>query len=564
MAQFDFHFHLLFKHAISDDQDVHKNIDVRGFGGLLDKIFGGPFDSQSSPEMVKNSPLYFGVIGILAVEHAFVNEMLRFPGFRLEKALPISEQMIKDIKESKTTYKKLFDAQVAYTIKHVLHNQGKWNMQLLNRADPASTTTALADLESALQNPKGYTGTRWFALSIEGGHNLCEVPIKSGQFYKEPEETLRKLMDRTDVDFMAMNLCHLSFIPEMHLGGFAQGLNKNSQQAFRSDDFHPSAGLGITAMGKKVIKEALTRKDRPILIDVKHMSLYTRLQYYRYKDKLAESYPHVERLPIISSHTGFTFNTIEEYIGEKQYEPYLATDPTTGNAITRITPQERRVGRTDDWFNKTIYCNPWTISLFDEDILEIFRSNGLIGISLDQRVLGTENMFVDSRRGQTYEAEHLSREEYIKMFRDQQMPAAENIGDLFKKLTPPQKKERHSMLLALHLVHAVRVGKAAGIIGSTDDEDASPWDYLCIGSDFDGLINPINAVKDVTQIDRLRSELMKYLPQADKSLPFYVKERALQYDRNGNLDKRHMERMIEKVLVTNGLHFLKRFIQNEW
>jgi microsomal dipeptidase-like Zn-dependent dipeptidase len=525
---------------------------------LLNTVFGGPFSSQSSPRMVRASPLYFGVTSLLAVEHAFVNNMLRLPGFRLDKALPLDQKMIEDIKESRTSYFKLFQSQLQFTLEKTKEREADWKIFLLNRSDDGQKEGALRAMESALENPHGYNGNRYFALSIEGGHNLSEVPIRKGPF-QTPEATLQRLQDNPQFDFISLNLCHLSFIPEMVLGGFAQGLNKNSQKAFNSLDFLPEKGLGLMPAGRKVIKQALTHPAKPVLIDVKHMSLYTRLQFYRYKQKLAAEFPGVGRLPIISSHSGLTFNSVAEYLNKREYKPELSV--VDGREITTITPPERRIGQTDDWINKGLHCNPWTINLFDEELLEIYRSKGLVGLSLDQRVLGTENMAVDSKRGVFYEAEHLAREEYLKLFRDLQMPGAERAG-VFVEGIAPLPRERHSMLLALHIVHAVRVGLSAGVPGLTGDDDSSPWDYLCIGSDFDGLINPIDAVQNVTQMGRLKSELLQYLPQADKTLPFYTAEKALRYNRNGKVDKEHMERMIDRVLSTNGLRFLQRYLNN--
>lgn len=572
IPHFDFHFHLLFKHAISGGRDVNKNIEVEGFADLLDTAFGGPFESQSSPQMVLNSPLKFGLVAILSVEHAFVKRMLRIPGFRLEKALPLDPQMVQKIKNSEVSYHQLFQEQVDFTIKTIDQFAKNWDMLLLNRTkdkgEPgvwdAIRQRAHNNMEEAIRQREKYDGTRWFALSIEGGHNLSEVPIRNnlGLIHQTPEETLKRLQDRDDVDFMAMNLSHLSRIPEMPLSGFAQGLNKSAQKAFHSPDFHPATESGLTLLGKKVIKQALTHPTKPMLIDVKHMSLFSRLQYYRYRAKLAEEHEQVAKLPVISSHTGFTFTTYSQFISNRQYLPQIDTGDE-GLPLTSIAAIERKIGKTDDHNNEDLFGNPWTINLFDEEIEEIFNTNGLIGISLDQRVLGTRKMFLDGKRGSHYEPEHLAREEYTWLFENGQVPVAESALLEGLQRVVPLPRERHSMLLALHLVHAVRVGKNAGITGSDDVDDPSPWDFLCIGSDFDGLINPINSVKNVTQMDRLKSELMRYLPQADKTLPFYEGEKALRYDVNGHPDLGYVEAVIDKVLSINGIRLLMRF-NNNW
>jgi hypothetical protein len=102
-------------------------------------------------------------------------------------------------------------------------------------------------------------------------------------------------------------------------GGFAQAANKLSQKAFHSEDFSPKSGIGLTEIGKKVIRQAHLHPSKPILIDVKHMSVYSRFHYYRFREKLIQEDPKVERLPIISSHSGFTFTSIANYVGNKRF-----------------------------------------------------------------------------------------------------------------------------------------------------------------------------------------------------------------------------------------------------
>lgn len=558
--QFDFHFHLLFKHAITLNQPEDQNIELGNFIDILDLVMGGPFNSQSSPKQVLSSPLFCGVISLLAMERAFAERMLKIPGFSLEKQLPLNGKMISQIKNGTTTYNHLFITQLDFTLGTIEKNPA-WKINILNR----SQTDQLNKMLEAQMKSTGsgkLLEERFFALSIEGGHNLCEVSIGGNAIHHTPEITLKGLQDRDDVDFISLNLCHLSNIPEQQLASFAQGLNQKAQKAFVSAEFFPRGGKGITPLGKKVVYQALTHPKKPIVIDVKHMSLYSRLEYYKYKDELGNKSAEVRRLPIISSHTGFTFNKVATYIGEREYELETGIETSSGIPYTRIFPREKKVGRTDDWINSGLYCNPWSIGLFDEEIVEIFRSNGLIGISLDQRVLGTEEMYIDSRRQKFYEEEYLSGEEYKSLASEYAVAKTEGLRDLLRKITPPLPRERHSMLFALHLVHAVRVGLDAGIVGNANDKDSSPWDYLCVGSDYDGLINPLNSLPDVTKIGRLRSELRKYLPQADKTHPFYATEKALKYTSSGNVDLDFLDNVIEKVLFSNGFRFLSRFMNN--
>ncbi|RYF37581.1 MAG: hypothetical protein EON97_00965 [Chitinophagaceae bacterium] len=90
----------------------------------------------------------------------------------------------------------------------------------------------------------------------------------------------------------------------------------------------------------------------------------------------------------------------------------------------------------------------------------------------------------------------------------------------------------------------------------------APWDHLCVGSDFDGLINPINGFDDVLQLPKLRGQLLKYLPQADKFLPFNPDQKALRYKDDGSVDAAFLNEVIDQFLFKNGLRFTVRFLHN--
>lgn len=551
---FDFHFHLLFKHYIADPTlklGLHQNFKTKGLAKVLNDLVGGAFDSQSSPIQVKDSPLQLGVISLSSVEYAFAERILHLCSKDFSFILPINDALFNTIKKHRTSYWKDFLEVVDQYKNHSAELAAQpFDIQFLRRSD--FEDMGIGEIETALT----MGNARRFALSIEGGHNLSTAPSgnTSLQLSEAPHMQVKKIQEMKEMDFMSINLCHLSDIPEQRLGGFAQGANKLSQIAFKSDHFMPTVGLGLTELGKKVIRQCLLHADRPLLIDVKHMSLYTRLEFYRYKEKLAEEAPSVARLPIISSHTGFTFTSIDHYLGNACFRS--TTSELNGIKEAWVESENRKIGRTDDKLNKGLYGNPWTINLFDEEIVEIMESGGMMGISLDQRILGASNPALDSVRDKYYEREQVSYPEWKKLFKEGKLPGEEG---LFQKLNlTPTKEERHIMLLCLHLVHAVRLGYAR----LAWQEGTSPWDHLCIGSDFDGLINPINGFEDVTRLDQLAPQLRKFLPLADKYLLFYQETKALQYNKNGTVNERFLQEAVDKFCYKNGLRFLARYLTN--
>lgn len=550
MKVFDFHFHLLFKHYITAGFDQKKNVKVKGLANLLNTVFGGPFDSQASPLQVSESSLHLGVIGLVGFEYAFANRILHIRAlglvFDLSRVLPMNWDIVNKVKLGKISYYDDFKAQLDDYVKSSAWLQKQpYNIHYLNRKDWSGKT--------ADEIKKGLTSEnkRWFAFSIEGGHNLSQVPIHHEEIQSlHPELKLKELQDTASVDFISLNLCHLSDIPEQNLGGFSQGLNKTAQLAFASEDFTPKTGFGLTTLGRKVIRQALTHPQKPILIDVKHMSVYSRFQYYRMRESMAREDEEIERLPIISSHSGFTFYSLKDFIGNKRFRH--RTELVHNHPATLMEAENIRVGKTDDLIASGLFANPWTINLFDEEITEIMSSNGLIGLSLDQRILGAGGL-VDSRRKEFFEGEYIAQREFERLFRDGQLPGPEKIFE-----ATPSRAERHIMLLCLHIVHGVRVGYSS----LNWMQETSPWDHFCIGSDFDGLINPINRIDDVTCFDRLQAQLLRYLPQADKSNTTYSSIKALQYRQDGTVDKAFLEKAVNKIMFDNGLRFMTRFLAN--
>lgn len=542
---FDFHFHLLFKHFISIQRNgqklpLEKDFKTKGVMAALDELMGNAFDSQSSPSMVKKSPLKCGVTALLAMEYAFaenISGMIR--GFSNDN-LPINWAFIDKVKNRQTSYFDLFKSEISFYAANEKALDEKFGIRFLNRKKSPGTV---------MDNPS----KTYLAFSVEGGHNFSEAKIRTAGMVTDPSASYRKIQDDPDnIDLFSVNLTHLSEIPEQPLGGFAQGLTSTAQMAFRSKDFTPKTGFGLSELARVFIRSLYTHKF-PTLLDVKHMSVYTRYQFYQYREDLIEEDPKIARLPIISSHTGFTFCPLEEFLEGRQYKNEVSF--VDGRKITTIQAKNRKIGKTNFLLNNKLYCNPWTINLFDEEIVEIMRSGGLIGISLDQRVIGAAKSWVDGIRGEYFkDAEAIPLLEWEKWFREGKL-------DIEKYEEPERRTDRqvrHIMLFCHQLVYAVKIGyKNLPWAGN-----ASPWDHLCLGSDFDGLINPINGYEDVTKTSSLRSDLKKYLPLAEKNMELMPEIKVFRRNADGNLDEKHLDDCINRFMVGNGQKILERFLKN--
>jgi microsomal dipeptidase-like Zn-dependent dipeptidase len=195
-------------------------------------------------------------------------------------------------------------------------------------------------------------------LTIEGGHNLFDNTSDSS-VYGDVIQHLKDLKSSSHT-YLFMGLAHLEHNP---LCTHAYGI-----KFIKHDDFKP-VGSGISTLGKDVIREALKKPNR-ILIDIKHMSLEARKQYYY----ILENEYNSERIPILISHGGVTGVSWDNkpVSCRRKYRDCIK--------VTYFKPK----GVMGTKFN------PWSINLYDEEIRKIVRSDGLIGLNLDERILGAK------------------------------------------------------------------------------------------------------------------------------------------------------------------------------
>ncbi|MCS6789777.1 MAG: membrane dipeptidase [Bacteroidia bacterium] len=177
--------------------------------------------------------------------------------------------------------------------------------------------------------------------------------------------------------------------------------------------------------------------------------------------------------------------------------PVIASHVAASGHSRNIRPKR---GDTPRYRLRSFSFNPWDINLHDEDLLAIARSRGLIGIILDERILAGEQLLRAVRAGEIH------------------------------PLEPFYQQVRYIYTTLIH----------QGI------DPLTAISTLCIGSDFDGFIDPIDAVPTVLEYPTI---LWKGL------IEFFEREYKLFADTGLTPYE-----LAGKIALQNGLSFWRNFL----
>jgi len=322
-------------------------------------------------------------------------------------------------------------------------------------------------------------------IIIEGLHcffNDPDAPDAKEKF----TENFNAFTDSNTV--VSINICHMQ---QNKFCNHAYGI-----QLFNPSLFYPEMN-SITKWGEEVINMMISKK---ILVDIKHMSLKARLDLYRMY-KLPDPEPQYLQ-PLICTHAGTTGLPL---IDRVKYILSVPEDKGPVYELLHLKPKSR--------FYDDVYHNASSINLYDEDIQNIFLSEGIIGLSFDQRILG----FGDDS-GQTgvivpHDVEYISHLEAGFFFGptpenlnvwpdDTNIWASEDLADLDLAEYP----DLHRRFLINNIMHILWVASQHSLIGI---EKAAK--QICIGTDFDGLINAIDCCKTADGLQQLKDDMREDL-----------------------------------------------------
>lgn len=335
-------------------------------------------------------------------------------------------------------------------------------------------------------------------LSIEGAHALAkEVPNlghlrrMQGISHKNDPANFTALGDYVN---NIEKLKKLDFVPlfvtfNHHfwngLGGHARSLMKLVGTFVSQDE---GLNEGLKEIGKEVINYLLRTDNGPrVLIDIKHMSPLCRKEFYAFIE--TKYWKKNDLFPVICSHTGV-----------------VSKSRTLQNLMMQDDNAELH--------NNSNYLHENSINLCAEDVLVIAKTNGLIGIQLDEKRIAGNDIIDVIKQDESKSSQEL-RMQYVKVL----------FANLFE------------------IVKTVNSKKG--------------WDIISIGSDYDGLINHLDFYPTTADMPSLREDMLQFLlnpveisqPGFNYSVPL-AQINKLMFGLDAGV-------IIDKVFADNAMNFLK-------
>lgn len=518
MKYFDFHCHPVLKQLFNDTPNIDAFIYRSDVAALPKMCSDLPsiIETQTHPTQLAefSDEVILGAV-LYSVERYVAQTVIPLQGYlKKTSRFKLSEKLLNDIVQNNN--KPFSDFLMKRTLNEYLQSS---SFNILTRNS----------FQKAL--PKNKVNV---FFTIEGCHSLVDSPNFCDAVHKYKPADILKNLDKVQekVKVLSINITHLQ---QSSLCNQAFGM-----QVADSKPFFPS-GNGLENDGRTVVQGIF---DRKICVDVKHMSYKSR------KDVMSEidagKFKNVQ--PLVCTHAGFTGVSFKDWAGHIQLKK-----PLSGALYLEITKSlhiensPRRPGFPT--FNAS------TINLFDEEIAWIVKNGGVIGVSLDRRILGYVDRYDDDPTGITEMERIVDKEFFSKTEWAALGIKNEEIGKLIiddEHLTMseleentessiPQRNEYFYDHILYHIKHYFQVCVNNGISISKAQKQ------ITIGTDYDGLINPFLNMPTVNRMADLKSYIRM-------NLKYFLKD--LQ-DSKKWADQLNVDAFVEDLFYNNGYQFVK-------
>jgi len=534
-------------------------LDEKGLLGKILKGFEDVLRSQANLTQLKQGNVRIAVVALHGVELAFAERIIFSTLVPL--ASDLDSGLLQSVASGSVTY---FDMLNRDANRLVADTQDHTKVHLV---------TSFKDISEITDD-----NVLILVPAVEGSHSFKNFRFDTSKIgTKHPQQNLKledENLSATDIKNIVnnfktfreqyhpfyMTLTHLSRQPACaHAYGVRVRLqNKSNLLVLGKDKSFKPAGFALTDFGKAMIDASYTldSKNKYTLIDVKHMSLVSRLQFYEYRKEKGYS-----NIPIIASHMGVTGISCKAI-------PVRWISANKHHTID-LNTISYHAGCKKIGYNGCTF-NPWTINLFDEEIEHILDSNGMIGVSLDKRIVGAGAVYYEFFSDREYDylrpylTTHYDLSEYVPVpdERDPQPeeapePTQEQLiaADGTVEEDFPQVKNElpgihpHIQFVANNILHIVKVG-IQYFEKNGNPNNINAWNKIGIGSDLDGLIDPVY-IKDNTSIDVTYYPLLEQ--QLITVLDYFI---SLDNSMNYKFDGKTTEQHVRQIMYDNAFNFL--------
>ena len=333
-------------------------------------------------------------------------------------------------------------------------------------------------------------------FTIEGLHTLCDQPdVYDVNAMKRNLDTLLNsynILSATLTHLQRSEICNQAY----------------AIQFLKEEAFYPN--------GRRIAPKGLIMMDylrsKNILFDIKHMSLGARKHLYDIYNTQNWSEP------VICTHaglTGISWSEISRYIGRR---PWVRLSQ---NRVRLKYGKPMKYGG-----NLKPAFNPVSLNLYDEDVLFILKSGGLIGLSLDKRILGhTRYDSSDLREDFPNNHEFISHSEREEFYQDgQSVGQAIAAGETQSWEQIQDGGEVDPMLSEFHLLYFMQqIAHIIVIARKNNYSVTKALKQICLGSDFDGIINPIYTCDSIDELNyfkiQFRNHFVRFCQDSQVNLP---------------------------------------------
>lgn len=427
-----------------------------------------------------------------------------------------------------------------------------------------------AEIERTLN---GAPDTLCIVNSVEGAHafadNLVDRLGHPLDIYAEERRFMRSVRPRggdswfelyvaamvNNIDKVTSNWAHTPFFVNLahhyynHLCGHSPSLTGMVDFLLPQEGGAPNGAgpdtnyyhLGIRPWGLKVVAQLLKRRTqlgqpvRRVLIDTKHMSPQARLDYYTtVVDPRREQFQ--DPIPIIASHTAVS--------GRKEMARSIANDYD-------LLPDEREPSR---------YFYDGIINLFDDEIRRIVASDGIMGLMIDERrIMGND---VTPESGLTNKSYKQASDANKQLMKDWTMVGHRHAWGELSDVEYAQERKRVEDSMA-PLLDRLRPAYLSVVLRQVfhilDLVGQDGWGHIAIGTDYDGVINPIDVYKRSSDMRTLPKDLESFWTAMTQHPDAGIREL---YGRH--LYGKSIRYWVNKLLWQNGNDFLKAYFTDDY